>query len=86
MSQQKAIKERVYWHCVCELLALAKWWPPVDGKTLRYIQISRCWKSFVNPWQSSLRPEHAVSDFLSDKPEHYIFVFYKISPTIRESS
>lgn len=87
-SQGKAIKERVYWHCLCELLALAKQWPPADGKTSRCPQINRCWKCFVNHWQSSPRSEYAVSGFLSDEPEHFFFfffVFYKIASTIRES-
>lgn len=85
MSQGKAIKERVYWHCPCELLELAKWWLPADGKTLRCPQINRCWKYFVNLWQNFPRSKRAVSDSLSDEPEHYFFLLCKIASTVRES-
>lgn len=61
MSQEKVVKERVYCHWLCEVVALAKWETPVDGKTLMCPQINRCWKSFVNHWQSFPRSKCAVS-------------------------
>ena len=85
ISQGKAIKERVCWDCLCELLALAKWWPPVDGKALRCPQVSRCWKCFVNHWQSSPKSERPVSGSFSEERDYFFFVFYIIVSTINES-
>lgn len=85
MSQGKTIKERVYWHCLCGLLALAKWWPPVDGKTLRRPQINRFWKYFVNHWQSFPRSEHTVSGSLSVEPENYFLYSMKLLPPLEKA-
>lgn len=85
MCEGKAIIERVYWHCLCEFLPLAKWWPPADRKILRFPHISRWWKCFVNHWQSPVRSEGAVSSSLSGEPGHFYCASYKISSQIRES-